>query len=171
MMGDVPPHCRPLLGDISEKCEVVIQGRKTFGLVSPKINRRRLPKPRCLQSWPTLHTLYKRTPDPSTAPPLEITQQPLGHYAVPRLRSSSTSAEPSTHHLQMGVACLTGGRDRTGRLVVEVYGDQEGWRSPLVSSRELCKLLLYPPLCNQSSPPPQLNKALLVVQTASKAES
>ncbi|XP_045063026.1 uncharacterized protein KIAA1755-like isoform X2 [Coregonus clupeaformis] len=199
--GRCPSSLSTTIVDISEKCEVVIQGRKSrrdidlptkmipslhvvkcknataFGLVSPKINRRRLPNQAGQPSIPV--TNGHQTPPP--APPLEITQQPLGHYAVPRSKVQlPASAEPSTHHLQMGVAYLTGGRDRTGRLVVEVYGDQEGWRSPLVSSLELCKLLLYLHSvirrelrelgmtlvidARKSSPPPQFNKALLVVQ-------
>ncbi|KAK6308154.1 hypothetical protein J4Q44_G00214250 [Coregonus suidteri] len=203
--GRCPSSLSTTIVDISEKCEVVIQGRKSrrdidlptkmipslhvvkcknataFGLVSPKINRRRLPNQDVSKAGqPSIpFTNGHQTPPP--APPLEITQQPLGHYAVPRSKVQlPASAEPSTHHLQMGVACLTGGRDRTGRLVVEVYGDQEGWRSPLVSSLELCKLLLYLHSvirrelrelgmtlvidARKSSPPPQFNKALLVVQ-------
>ncbi|KAK3547204.1 hypothetical protein QTP86_017573, partial [Hemibagrus guttatus] len=38
---------------------------------------------------------------------------------------------------------VQGGRDHTNRVVVEVYGDHQHWRSPLMSSRALCKLLLY----------------------------
>lgn len=36
-----------------------------------------------------------------------------------------------------------GTRDRTGRAVVEVYGDRKEWMSPLVSAQNVCELLLY----------------------------
>uniref|UniRef100_A0A674CUD2 Si:dkey-65j6.2 n=1 Tax=Salmo trutta TaxID=8032 RepID=A0A674CUD2_SALTR len=199
--GRCPSSLSTTIVDISEKCEVVIQGRKSrrdidfttkmipslhvvkcknataFGLVSPKMNRRRLPNQDVSQAGqPSIPV----TNGHQTAP-LEITQQPLGHYAVPSSKVQlPASAEPSTHHLQMGIACLTGGRDRTGRLVVEVHGDKEGWRSPLVSSLELSKLLLYLHSvirrelrelgmtlvidARKTPPPPQFNKALLVVQ-------
>ena len=37
---------------------------------------------------------------------------------------------------------VSGGRDRAGRAVVEVYGDHPGWRSP-GTVKELCQMLLY----------------------------
>nr|XP_046200070.1 uncharacterized protein LOC124032067 isoform X1 [Oncorhynchus gorbuscha] len=198
--GRCPSSLSTTIVDISEKCEVVIQGRKSrdidfttkmipslhvmkcknttaFGLVSPKMNRRRLPNQDVSQAGQP----FIPVTNGHQTPPLEITQQPLGHYAVPSSKVLlPASAEHSTHHLQMGVACLTGGRDRTGRLVVEVHGDKEGWRSPLVSSLELSKLLLYLHSvikrelrelgmtlvidARKTPPPPQFNKALLVVQ-------
>ncbi|CDQ70709.1 unnamed protein product [Oncorhynchus mykiss] len=198
--GRCPSSLSTTIVDISEKCEVVIQGRKSrdidfntkmipslhvvkcknttaFGLVSPKMNRRRLPNQDVSQAGQP----FIPVTNGHQTPPIEITQQPLGHYAVPSSKVLlPASAEHSTHHLQMGVACLTGGRDRTGRLVVEVHGDKEGWRSPLVSSLELSKLLLYLHSvikrelrelgmtlvidARKTPPPPQFNKALLVVQ-------
>lgn len=35
-----------------------------------------------------------------------------------------------------------GGRDRTGRAIVELYGDHQGWTSA-VTSQELFMMLLY----------------------------
>ncbi|KAM9505706.1 pleckstrin homology domain-containing family G member 4B-like isoform 3-T5 [Salvelinus alpinus] len=202
--GRCPSSLSTTVVDTSEKCEVVIQGRKirrdivssaekipslhvvqcknatAFGLVSPKMNRRRLPKDVSQARQPSMPVRNgQQTPTPAPLP--ETTQQPPGHYAVSRSKvQAPDSAEPSTHPLQMGIACLTGGRDRTGRLVVEVYGDQEGWRSPSVSSLELCKLLLYLHSvirrelrelgltlvidARQNLPPSQFNKALLMLQ-------
>ncbi|KAK6303505.1 hypothetical protein J4Q44_G00259590 [Coregonus suidteri] len=202
--GRCPSSLSTTVVDTSENCEVVIQGRKlrrdivsstemipslhvvkcknatAFGLVSPKMNRQRLPKDVSQAGQPSMPVRNgHQTPPP--APPPETTQQPPGHYAVSRSNvQAPESAEPSTHPLQMGIACLTGGRDRTGRLVVEVYGDQEGWRSPSVSSLELCKLLLYLHSvirrelrelgmtlvidARQNPPPSQFNKALLMLQ-------
>lgn len=37
---------------------------------------------------------------------------------------------------------LPGGRDRTGRAIVELYGHHQGWRSS-VTSQELLQMLLY----------------------------
>uniref|UniRef100_A0A4W5MQ66 Si:dkey-65j6.2 n=1 Tax=Hucho hucho TaxID=62062 RepID=A0A4W5MQ66_9TELE len=161
--GRCPSSLSTTVVDTSEKCEVVIQGRKirrdivsstekipslhvvhcknatAFGLVSPKMNRRRLPKGK----RSTMTSLFRER--------------------------SSCSPLP-----------YSGGRDRTGRLVVEVYGDQEGWRSPSVSSLEFCKLLLYLHSvirrelrelgmtlvidARQNPPPSQFNKALLMLQ-------
>lgn len=45
--------------------------------------------------------------------------------------------------LELGIICLPGSRDRTGRAVVEVHGDRKEWMSPLVSAQNLCELLLY----------------------------
>uniref|UniRef100_A0A8C9V5C5 Si:dkey-65j6.2 n=1 Tax=Scleropages formosus TaxID=113540 RepID=A0A8C9V5C5_SCLFO len=74
----------------------------------------------------------------------------------------------------------SGSRDRNGRAVVELYGDHQGWRSPLVTSQELCKLLLYfhsiprrevgdlgmtlVTDARKMPPPPTFYKALLLMQ-------
>lgn len=42
----------------------------------------------------------------------------------------------------MSSLCVSGGRDRAGRAVVELYGDHPGWNSA-VTSRELFMMLLY----------------------------
>ncbi|XP_030634056.1 quattro [Chanos chanos] len=98
---------------------------------------------------------------------------PPGHRAL--------SQDPTTKSLlQLGMACLPGGRDRSGRAVVEVYGDRKGWSFPLLTPLELCKLLLYLHSVprrevrdlgltvvidgRKSLPPPVLYKALLLVQ-------
>ncbi|XP_029947989.1 quattro isoform X2 [Salarias fasciatus] len=45
--------------------------------------------------------------------------------------------------LELGIICLPGSRDRTGRAVVEVHGDRKEWTSPLLSAQTICELLLY----------------------------
>ncbi|XP_040059586.2 quattro [Gasterosteus aculeatus] len=45
--------------------------------------------------------------------------------------------------LELGIICLPGSRDRTGRAVVEVNGDKKEWTSSLVSVQSVCELLLY----------------------------
>ncbi|XP_056254433.1 uncharacterized protein KIAA1755-like isoform X2 [Seriola aureovittata] len=66
--------------------------------------------------------------------------------------SSDTSQPPQTEEsifrsisglLELGIICLPGSRDRTGRAVVEVHGDRKEWTSPFVSAQNVCELLLY----------------------------
>ncbi|KAG7478354.1 hypothetical protein MATL_G00079590 [Megalops atlanticus] len=127
----------------------VVQCKKTtaFGLVSPKLERRKpskkdvtppskvealTPPPPANGQEQKLETPQaERRAGPQTCTPSARSCKPL---LVPSLKSSSCL-------LHLGIACLPGSRDRTGRAVVEVYGDHQGWRSPLVSSQELCKLL------------------------------
>ncbi|XP_075952517.1 quattro [Anarhichas minor] len=45
--------------------------------------------------------------------------------------------------LELGIICLPGSRDRTGRAVVEVHGGRKEWTSSLVSVQSVCELLLY----------------------------
>ncbi|XP_059184640.1 pleckstrin homology domain-containing family G member 4B-like [Centropristis striata] len=45
--------------------------------------------------------------------------------------------------LELGIICLPGSRDRTGRAVVEVHCGKKEWISPLVSAQNVCELLLY----------------------------
>ncbi|XP_069014057.1 quattro isoform X1 [Embiotoca jacksoni] len=45
--------------------------------------------------------------------------------------------------LELGIVCLPGSRDRTGRAVVEVNSDRKEWMCPLVSAQTVCELLLY----------------------------
>ncbi|KAJ8016704.1 hypothetical protein DPEC_G00010080 [Dallia pectoralis] len=200
--GRCPSSLSTTVVDTSEKCEVVIQGRKinsdigssteipslhvvkcknatAFRLVSPKTSRRTLPKDVSQAgqtSMPSIGNVHQNSP---LATATDSTQMSPDHHGGPKVQSAS-SAEPSTHPLCLGIACLTGGRDRTGRMIVEVYGDQEGWRSPLVSSLEFCKLLLYFHSvtrgerrdlgitlvidARKTPPPPQFNEALLMVE-------
>uniref|UniRef100_UPI0037E9965F quattro n=1 Tax=Semicossyphus pulcher TaxID=241346 RepID=UPI0037E9965F len=45
--------------------------------------------------------------------------------------------------LELGIICLPGSRDRTGRAVLEVHAGRQEWTSPLVSAQSLCELVLY----------------------------
>ncbi|XP_051955640.1 pleckstrin homology domain-containing family G member 4B-like isoform X2 [Xyrauchen texanus] len=151
----------PVVGT-SEKCHIVVQGQTTevdrnsykemiprlhvvpgkkttaFGLVSPKINRRRLQK----QDGPQ---------DPKTLPPavtgpqinLSDTLTAQTDKEKPPSRSSTPPSLKADGLLHSGLLCLTGGQDRSGRAVLEIYGDHQVWGSALISSQELCKLILY----------------------------
>ncbi|KAJ8265652.1 hypothetical protein COCON_G00147510 [Conger conger] len=119
----------------------LLQGRKTpvLGLVSPHTDRFR--KPALVQEShaearapsPLTDGQQKKLPSPPGAPPSPRSWGPL----------PSPPQEFGSDLLHLGVACLPGSRDRAGRAVVEVYGGHQGWKSPLLSSQELCRLLLY----------------------------
>ncbi|XP_060793710.1 pleckstrin homology domain-containing family G member 4B isoform X3 [Neoarius graeffei] len=119
----------------------VAQGKKTttFGLVSPKLNRRKPPMQEAAQDHKNLPHLAKGPCTKKSASSL--------HYSdikKPEKRSPFPApSKPETCLLQAGLSCLTGGRDRSNRVVVEVYGDHRHWGSPLLSSLVLSKLLLY----------------------------
>ncbi|XP_076840116.1 puratrophin-1 [Brachyhypopomus gauderio] len=150
----------------SEKCHVVIQGQPsegsrdsylemlprlhvvpgkkttTFGLVSPKLNRRRTkPKHEDDPQDPKTFSPFANGSWSDGPKPLKTHSADMEKVAP--TRPPSAGSKPETSLLQLGVACLTGGRDRSGRSVVEVYGDHTHWGSPLVSSLELSSLLLY----------------------------
>ncbi|CAL8259510.1 unnamed protein product [Gadus morhua 'NCC'] len=157
--------------DTSEKCElVIVQGQNVrrrestascaevprlhvvkcknataFGLVSPKINRRRIvttgAAPPAQPSVPLPGATQSGTQsklscaDVKTIPPPCSARPRPDHLPLPPPKTA-------IHPLYQGLACLTGGRDRAGRAVVEVYGDHPGWRSP-GTVKELCQMLLY----------------------------
>ncbi|XP_049318921.1 uncharacterized protein KIAA1755 homolog [Astyanax mexicanus] len=159
----------PTVVGTSEKCHVIVQGQPsegsrdsqqemiprlhvvhgkkttTFGLVSPKLNRRRLPKPNDPQDPKTVSPLangLRTKPHASTGAQQHTANEetPATQSPLPPLPATSNV---ETDLLRSGVACLTGGRDRSSRAVVEVYGDEQDWKSLLVSSLELSQLLLY----------------------------
>ncbi|XP_064161381.1 pleckstrin homology domain-containing family G member 4B-like isoform X1 [Anguilla rostrata] len=166
----------------------VVQCVKTtaFGLVSPKLERRKsskkdvtLPsKAEVLSPLPPVNG-QERELQP---PPAEKQSGPQIHPPSPRTSGPLPIPSPESGSclLHLGVVCLPGSRDRTGRAVMEVYGDHRGWRSPLVSKQELCNLLLYLHSiprkevrklgmtvvidARKISPPETLFKALLMVQ-------
>ncbi|CAL9704055.1 unnamed protein product [Knipowitschia caucasica] len=106
-------------------------------------------------------------------PPEAVCTQP----SAPPQEGAVTSA-PAL--LELGLICLTGGRDRAGRAVVEVHGDRGEWSLPLVSADTICDLLLYlhslprrevsdlglTVVINsrKKPPPPQFFQALLMAQ-------
>ncbi|KAJ8260086.1 hypothetical protein GJAV_G00176890 [Gymnothorax javanicus] len=158
----------------------IVQCKKTtaFGLVSPKLERRKSSKKEALSS-----------PAPVNGEKTDLQTSQAEKQSSPRFHppSSKTSGplpvsclEPSSCLLHLGLVCLPGSRDRTGRAVMEVYGDHHGWTSPLVSKQELCNLLHHLHSvprkevrtlgltvvvdARKKSPPETLFKALLMVQ-------
>ncbi|CAB1419384.1 unnamed protein product [Pleuronectes platessa] len=200
--------------DTSEKCElVIVEGQNVrrrenknscaevpqlhvvkcknstaFGLVSPKINRRKMVIPDGAQpsstSLTSRHCHQRENPSQTDAPPAAETQK-ISQHASARPRPNHLplgSPDPRAHPLYLGVASLTGGRDRTGRAIVELYGEHPGWRSA-VTSQEIFHMLLYFHLiirreireagmtlifdARKTNPQPQLYKALMTLQEQS----
>nr|XP_046240272.1 uncharacterized protein LOC124056657 isoform X2 [Scatophagus argus]XP_046240274.1 uncharacterized protein LOC124056657 isoform X2 [Scatophagus argus] len=125
-----------------KKSEVLDQSPARVGQVTQKLERRKSPK---------------KDPQSSRSETPHATDGP-----VSKLHNSKTeklsSANPDTQQcpqtekssfrsisdlLELGIICLPGSRDRTGRAVVEVHVDRKEWASPLVSAQSLCDLLLY----------------------------
>ncbi|XP_050952817.1 pleckstrin homology domain-containing family G member 4B isoform X1 [Labeo rohita] len=151
----------PTVVGTSEKCHIVVQGETnevdrssyfeliprlhvvpgkkttTFGLVSPKIYRRRLPAQDLSQDPKTLspHVTGPRINLSDTSVQAETDRPPSRSSTPPPLKANG--------FLHSGMVCLTGGQDRSGRAVVEIYGDHQVWVSAPISSQEICKLLLY----------------------------
>ncbi|XP_018616321.2 pleckstrin homology domain-containing family G member 4B-like isoform X1 [Scleropages formosus] len=162
----------------------VMQCKKgsAFGLMSPKTDKRRSIKQDVTQS--------SKAETPSSLPVVNGHQKKLltaqadksseSLVFSPSSQLSLFPANSSSALLHLGIACLPGSRDRNGRAVVELYGDHQGWRSPLVTSQELCKLLLYfhsiprrevgdlgmtlVTDARKMPPPPTFYKALLLMQ-------
>ncbi|XP_026224027.1 uncharacterized protein LOC113167539 isoform X2 [Anabas testudineus] len=158
--------------DTSEKCEVVIvegqnvrrrenpgscaeipqlhvvkcKNSTAFGLVSPKINRRKKVIPDGAQPGITSITSGNQIENPSqTDPPPPAETQKISQPASARPRPDHLplgSPDPRAHPLFLGVASLTGGRDRSGRAIVELYGEHQGWKLG-VTSWGLFQMLLY----------------------------
>ncbi|XP_052450678.1 pleckstrin homology domain-containing family G member 4B isoform X1 [Carassius gibelio] len=155
-------HCFiPAVVGTSEKCHIVVQGetdevdrssyfemiprlhvvpgKKTtaFGLVSPKINRRRLTAQDLSQD-------SKALSPPLTGPRINLSDTSAqAETERPPSRSSTPPVLTADGFLHSGMMCLTGGQDRSGRAAVEIYGDHQVWASAPISSQEICKLLLY----------------------------
>ncbi|XP_073325896.1 pleckstrin homology domain-containing family G member 4B-like [Pagrus major] len=156
-----------------------------FRLVSPKINRRKMVIPGGAQpvgTSTTSRTGHQMENPSQTNPPLAAEPQRIFQPASTRPRPDHLplgSPDPRAHPLYLGVGCLTGGRDRTGRAIVELYGDHQGWTSA-VTSQELFKMLLYFHSitrreireagltlifdAKKTTPQPQLYKALMTFQ-------
>ncbi|XP_070765893.1 pleckstrin homology domain-containing family G member 4B-like [Enoplosus armatus] len=157
-----------------------------FRLVSPKINRREMAIPDGAQpgSMSVTSRNGHQTENPSQTgdPPPAAETQKISQPASARPRPDHLplgSPDPRAHPLYLGVASLTGGRDRTGRAIVELSGDHQGWRSA-VTSQELFKMLLYFHTitrreireagmtlifdARKTNPQPQLYKALMALQ-------
>ncbi|XP_071331794.1 pleckstrin homology domain-containing family G member 4B-like [Trachinotus anak] len=159
-----------------------------FRLVSPKINRRTVVIPDGAQHGRTSITSrngHQRENLLHTDPPPAADMQRISQPASARPRPNHLplgSPDPRAHPLYLGVASLTGGRDRTNRAIVELYGDHQGWRSA-VTSQELFQMLLYFHSitrreiretgmtlisdARKTNPQPQLYKALMTLQEQS----
>uniref|UniRef100_A0A8C6PT95 Pleckstrin homology domain containing, family G (With RhoGef domain) member 4 n=2 Tax=Nothobranchius furzeri TaxID=105023 RepID=A0A8C6PT95_NOTFU len=149
--------------DTSEKCQlVIVEGQNVrrkessisyaeipqlhvvkcknstaFGLVSPKINRRK--KSTTVGEQPTVASTTSGTRDQTE------TMSHIETLKVSRPRPDHLplgSPDPTAHPVYLGLASLTGCRDKTGRAIVELYGDHQGWQST-VTSQELFQMLLY----------------------------
>ncbi|XP_041655995.1 uncharacterized protein LOC121517941 isoform X2 [Cheilinus undulatus] len=170
--------------DIPQLHVVKCKHSTAFRLVSPKINRRnKVIADDAQQGCMTItsrnsHQTEKlsqtnsclTTEKPRTTKPASATPRPDNLFlGIP---------DPSPHPFYLGVASLTGARDRTGRAIVELYGDHQGWRS--AQSHELLKMLLYFHSitrreireagltlifnARKTNPQPQLYKALMALQ-------
>ncbi|XP_051804973.1 LOW QUALITY PROTEIN: uncharacterized protein si:dkey-65j6.2 [Acanthochromis polyacanthus] len=156
-----------------------------FGLVSPKISRRKMVAADAAQpggasitsrNGPLTENPSNTDPSPSAGP------QKISQHASARPRPDHLplgSPDPRAHPLYLGLAALTGSRDRTGRAIVELYGDHQGWRSA-GTSQELFQMLLYFHSITRKeireagltlifdarkiNPQPQLYKALMTLQ-------
>uniref|UniRef100_A0A3P8WVS4 Uncharacterized protein n=1 Tax=Cynoglossus semilaevis TaxID=244447 RepID=A0A3P8WVS4_CYNSE len=91
------------------------------------------------------------------------------------VRLKDTDAEPKP------IGWVSPGRDRTGRPIVELYGEHPGWRSA-VTRQQICQMLLYFHLITReireagmtlifdgrkTNPQPQLYQALMTLQEQS----
>ncbi|KAM4562424.1 pleckstrin homology domain-containing family G member 4B-like isoform 1-T1 [Odontesthes bonariensis] len=195
--------------DTSEKCElVIVEGQNVrrkenlksrpevpqlhvvkcknstaFRLVSPKINRKMTTVGEQPGSTPISSGNGHQTEKPSkTDPPPMTEKQKVSQRASARPRPDHLPLgppDPRAHPLYLGVASLTGCRDRTGRAIIELYGEHQGWRSA-VTSQELFQMLIYFHSitrkeireagmtlifdARRTNPQPQLYKALMALQ-------
>ncbi|XP_051915643.1 pleckstrin homology domain-containing family G member 4B-like isoform X2 [Hippocampus zosterae] len=148
--------------DVPQLHVVKCKKSTAFRLVSPQINNMKMAIPA---------TEIQRTPPPSSA---HASHRP-DHLLL-------GFPDPIAHPLYQGVAALTGGRDRSGRPITELYGDHQGWSSNM-TSQELLEMLLYFHSiirreikeagmtlvfdARKSNPLPQLYKALMTLQEQS----
>ncbi|XP_044205807.1 quattro [Thunnus albacares] len=151
--------------------------------VTPKVERRKSPKKDSQIS-------RSETPFTTDGPDSRLQNSKIDKLSSQL--SSTTSDTPQSPQAQesrfksisglldLGIICLPGSRDRTGRAVVEVHGDRKEWTSPPVSAQNLCELLLYLHTiprkdvrelgmtlvinARKKTPPPHLYKALLMAQ-------
>ncbi|XP_062853444.1 quattro [Trichomycterus rosablanca] len=149
------PKDRPTTRSRSDVCPEIIsmvsgvhvQPNKkfsAFGLVSPKLDRRKAAKNDFASSGTS--EIPSDVHGEETKSPLNILSAAQSQVLCPGHGSQLThlSQDPTVKNiLQLGIICLPGGRDRTGRAVLEVHGKKKGWASSLLSPLELYKLVLY----------------------------
>ncbi|XP_056130265.1 quattro [Lampris incognitus] len=166
----------------------ILQCKKTtaLGLITPKLERWQSPKNESesgkSETPSTTAGLASKLQDVKRDKPSSPQAQLASlNSDVPLSPQSQESPFRSISGLlQLGIICLPGGRDKTGRAVVEVYADRKEWTSPLVSAQDVCKLLLYLHSiprkdirdlgmtlvldARKKTPPPLLHKSLLMAQ-------
>ncbi|KAM7005870.1 quattro [Tautogolabrus adspersus] len=117
--------------------------------VTQKLDRRKSPKK-------DSQSCRSDTPSTTDGPDSQLHNSKKEKPSSPAVPNPSASSD-TTHSLQtersgfshisglleLGIVCLPGSRDRTGRAVVEVHAGRQEWNSPLVSAQSLCELLLY----------------------------
>ncbi|XP_029363157.1 uncharacterized protein LOC115046732 isoform X2 [Echeneis naucrates] len=178
--------------DLPQLRVVKCKNSTAFGLVSPKVSRWKFAVPKMFQfssdgaqqgsKSVTCRNDYQTAKQSHADPPTAADSKKISQPVSARPRPDHLplgSPDPSAHPLYLGVASLTGGRDRTNRAIVEIYGDHQGWRSA-VTSQELLQMLLYFHSitrreireagmtlifdARKMNPQPQLYKALMTLQ-------
>lgn len=116
-----------------------------FDQVTHKLEKRKSPKKDSQSSRSeTDGPISKLHNSKTEKPPSPQVQLPPASSDTPRPPQSEDSSYRSISSLfELGIICLPGSRDRTGRAVVEVHGDRKEWTSPLVTAQSVCELLLY----------------------------
>ncbi|KAM8913748.1 quattro isoform 2-T2 [Spinachia spinachia] len=100
------------------------------------------------------HLSRREIPSTADGPDFKVHNSKIEKLSPAELLSTSSDSNqpPQTKEsgfrgivgmLELGIICLPGSRDRTGRAVIEVNGDRKEWTSSLVSVRSVCELLLY----------------------------
>ncbi|KAM9829399.1 pleckstrin homology domain-containing family G member 4B-like isoform 3-T4 [Syngnathus typhle] len=165
--------------DVPQLHVVKCKKSTAFRLISPKISKVRMAIPDGASKSTTSKDAESSSPG-SSIPATEIRRNPQPSSAHPRPDHLPLgSPDPRAHPLYQGVATLTGGRDRAGRAIAELYGDHQGWSSH-VTSQEILEMLLYFHSiirreirevgmilifdARKSHPLPQLYKALMTLQ-------
>lgn len=97
----------------------------------------------CRESRRSLEAVFvgKNTVTEGFSAPCDITQVQCA-LSRKRVRAKVRFLTFLFTFLNSVCVCCSGGRDRAGRAVVELYGDHLGWNSS-VTSRELFMMLLY----------------------------
>ncbi|XP_073323585.1 quattro [Pagrus major] len=118
--------------------------------VTQKLERRKSPKKDSQSSrsqtpsttdGPDVSKLHNSKTEKPSSPQVQLPSAPSDTSQSPQTEKSSFRS--ISRLLELGIICLPGSRDRTGRAVVEVHGDRKEWTSPHVSAQNVCELLLY----------------------------
>uniref|UniRef100_UPI003AABEE60 quattro n=1 Tax=Centroberyx gerrardi TaxID=166262 RepID=UPI003AABEE60 len=145
------PNNRSYSDICPEMIPSIMQCKKgtVFSQVSPKLGRRQSPKKDSQSSKSEIPSatdgpdakLQNSKTDKQSSPQVQLAS-PISDTPL-SVQSKESSFRSISGLLQLGIICLPGGRDKTGRAVVEVHGDRKEWTCPLVSAQDVCELLLY----------------------------